>query len=88
MADQTPFAELLGLAHVADPVAFFGRRANRTTIANWKAGRYPAPQWAIDRLRLRWHELDSNARQKLDQIKTGPGKRAGAINLARYLAGR
>ena len=88
MSEQTPFAMMLDLARVKDPVSFFDGRANRTTIANWKAGRHPAPQWAIDRLHQSWQELETIGRHTLQQIKTGPGRKAGTRNIMAYMARR
>lgn len=79
---------MLDLARIEDPTAFFAGRVHRTTIANWKAGRHPVPQWAIDALRQRWQELDTIAHQKIARIKAGPGRKAGTRNIMAYLARR
>ena len=68
--------------------ALFGHRANRTTIANWIAGRYAAPQWAIDRLTQEWQAVDAAMRADLAQTKAGPGRKAGTRNIMAYNARR
>lgn len=86
LSEQTTFARAVRRLGRPDLIALFGHRANRTTIANWIAGRHPAPQWAIDRLNQEWHAIDTEMRRELASLKPGPGKRVGAINLARYRA--
>jgi len=88
LSPQTPFAEMLELARVRDPVSFFDHRADRTTIANWKAGRHPPPAWAVDRLRLRWQELETHGRAILQRIPKGPGRKAGTRNIMAWRARR
>lgn len=88
MIPQTPFARVLERIGADDLVALFHGKANRTTIANWKAGRHPPPQWAIDRLHQIAGQLESDLRADLDKLKPGPGLKAGARNLAAYLAAR
>jgi hypothetical protein len=85
---KTPFAEMLELVRVTDPVAFFQYRADRTTIANWKAGRAPAPQWAIERLRQHWNDLTTHGIRTLQSIRIGPGRKAGTKNIMAYNARR
>lgn len=88
MIPQTPFARVLERVGRHDLVEVFNGRANRTTIANWKAGRHPPPQWAIDRLRQLADEFVGDMQADLDKLKPGPGLKAGARNLAAYLAVR
>ncbi len=88
MPNETPFSRMLWRAHIADPVAFFSGRADRTTIANWKAGRRSIPLWVKDALRRRWRELENDSAADIDQMKTGPGKKAGTRNIMAYMARR
>ena len=73
-------------------IAWFDGRAPWETIRKWKSGHLPAPHWAIDLLEQK--ELQraaamqaeiAAARQAREQL---PGRRAGAKNLAAYLARR
>lgn len=66
----------------------FDGRASPERIMNWKAGRRGIPQWAADLLRDKLAQKHARELTIAAQIKTGPGKRAGAINLAEYLARR
>jgi len=79
---------MLQRAHITDPVAFFGRRADRTTIAHWKAARRTVPEWARDALRSRWRALELEAARDLDALPAGPGKKAGTRNIMAYNARR
>jgi hypothetical protein len=70
-------------------VPLFDGKANRTTILNWRNGRRAVPHWAIEILRhihaTKGAELDNHLREAT-QKETGPGKRAGAINIKRWNA--
>lgn len=46
------------------------------------------PTWAIDRVRDRWRQLESDARDDLAQLQAGPGKKAGTRNIMAYNARR
>lgn len=72
----------------SDMVALLDGKAGRTVALDWKAGRYGPPAWAIELLRdklARRHELE---RAIANKAKPGPGLKAGARNLAAYLATR
>ena len=86
MTHETPFSRVLERIGERDLVQLFDGRAARTTISNWKAGRRSMPRWAIERLRQHWQSIDNATREDLARIEPGLGKRAGAINLARYRA--
>lgn len=88
MTDESPVSRTLARIGERDLVQLFDGRAAYTTILNWKAGRRNMPAWAIARLRQHWHSIDNAARADLDRIKPGPSQRAGAKNLAAYLARR
>ena len=88
LPEQTAFAVAVERIGKRNLVELFEGRANRTTIANWKAGRHPAPQWAIDRLQQEWQAIDTATREALSRIPLGPTKRAGALNIQRYNARR
>jgi len=66
-------------------------RVQRCTALDWKAGRTHAPKWALellaDKIEARLQPPASTVR-RLRQTKDRPGKKAGAINLARWLASR
>lgn len=84
MLAETPFAAALRMLGERDLVQLFDGRVNRTTIANWKAGRRGPPQWAIDRILARWEERDQTTRATIAKIEKGPGLSVGARNLAIY----
>lgn len=84
MPHQTAFARAIRQLGHQDLVELFGRRANRTTIANWIAGKHPAPQWAIDRINQEWLRLEASMRDALAGLKPGPGKKAGTLNIKRF----
>jgi hypothetical protein len=71
-----------------DTAALLAGKARRQEAVHWLSGRRAPPQWAIDLLRRRWEAIDAETREALAQIKTGPGKRAGAINIKRWRARR
>ena len=72
-----------------DLIALLDGKAKRTTALDWLAGRAEAPQWA---LRLLAQKIEQDTAPRLEiaaRLKAAPeriGKRAGAINLARYRA--
>lgn len=92
MTREKPFAAALDLlwpgATGAELVSLFDERATVATIANWRAGRRNVPLWARDRLQQRIREKTAEAESYLPSIPVGPGLRAGAKNLAIYLARR
>ena len=64
-------------------------RVTRHCALNWKAGRRQAPKWALDILaaKIRARTMMPLAiAAEIDRAKERPGKQAGAINLAVYLA--
>ena len=71
-----------------DLKALFANRVASTTIINWRAGRRAMPAWAIDRIRQRWHQLESEARADLASMKPGTGRKAGTRNIMAYNARR
>ena len=86
---QTALARALELAGAPAPSllpAWFGRPVHRTTIANWKAGRWLPPRWVVDRIERAIRERDEEARAALARIKTSPGLEARARNLAKWKA--
>lgn len=92
MAEATPFARIVERikpgATGRDIVELLDGKVQRTVALNWRSGRRTPPQWAIDRLRQRWHAIALAADADLAQMKTGPGKKAGTRNLLAYLARR
>lgn len=92
MTPPTPFAELINVlkpgATGADMVALLDGRAQRTRALDWKAGRYGPPAWAIDLLRAKLQQRHEKESAIAARAKPGPGLRAGAKNLAEYLARR
>jgi hypothetical protein len=63
-------------------VALFDGRASRPVIANWRAGKRSAPQWAIDRINQRLKERQ----EKAAKIQPGPGR--STIGFRRWRANR
>lgn len=92
MARLTPFAELVETLHPGatgrDIVALLDGKAERTAACHWKAGRYGPPAWAIDLLRTKLHQRHEKESAIAARAMPGPGLRAGANNLAAYLARR
>jgi len=88
MAPETAFERTIRRLGETNLVALFGHRVARTTIANWRAGRRNVPPWAIDLLRNKIRAAHESELADLSQVKAGPGLRAGAKNLAAYLARR
>jgi hypothetical protein len=66
-------------------------RAKRTTVLQWKAGRRQAPQWAMDmltdKIQARADALHAEA-ARIRKVPERIGLKAGARNLAAYLAKR
>lgn len=66
-------------------------KANRTTALGWKAGRRHAPKWAIEMLSAK-AQLEANRLFEIVRqtraVPERPGLKAGARNLAAYLARR
>ncbi len=50
-ANGMSFAALLKLAGEEKSVALLTERVHRTTVSNWKSGRFNPPKWAIELLR-------------------------------------
>lgn len=61
-------------------------RALRHNVLHWKAGRAKPPAWAVDLLRAKLQRKHEHERTIAAQLEHGPGLRAGAKNLAAYLA--
>jgi hypothetical protein len=92
---DTPFAELAEVLHPGatgtDLAALLDGKAGRTVVLAWKAGRRGTPQWAIDLLREKLrqrHERERAISDKAAAAPARPGLKAGAKNLAAYLARR
>lgn len=68
----------------------FDGRASYDVITEWRYGRVMPPDWARDMLLDKVHKaLPTNAIDKaIRGLPQGPGLRAGAKNLAAYLARR
>jgi hypothetical protein len=69
--------------------ALLNNKVDRTTVANWRAGRRSAPQWALRVLADHHRSLASKHAALADQLyaqKERPGLKAGALNLARWRA--
>jgi len=92
MAHCTPFAALVETlrpgATGKDLVELLDGRAPRLNALHWRAGRAGPPAWAIDLLRDKLYQRHERERAIADKAKPGPGLRAGAKNLAAYLARR
>jgi hypothetical protein len=63
-------------------------RANRTTLANWRAGRRGIPRYALDRVRIELLQRFTPLNHALANAKERPGLKAGAKNLAKWRASR
>lgn len=66
-------------------------RATRHAALNWKAGRRAAPKWALDLLAVKLRAKAAKPvtiAAELERIPPRLGQRAGAKNLAEYLARR
>jgi len=63
-------------------VTLFGRKVTRTAIINWRSGRRPMPQWAIDRIK----QLLDEQQRAIPKLKAGPGR--STIGFARWRARR
>ena len=95
MLHATPFSRLVEVlrpgATGRDLVELLDGKANRTTALHWRSGRRGVPQWAIEILRDKLRRRHERERLIADHIATlpeRPGLRAGAKNLAAYLARR
>lgn len=51
-------------------VALFGGKVGRTAIVDWRSGRRPMPQWAIDRLQQETKEIA----RVVAKLSPGPGR--------------
>src|ERR1700677_2455380 len=90
-----PFRAVLDLlqpgASGAQAAALLDHRISREVANHWKAGRRHAPQWAI---KLLLNKAYARARaaiveiERLEKTPERPGLKAGARNLAAYLAAR
>jgi hypothetical protein len=90
---KTAFARALEViapgASGSELVPLFNAKVDRTTILNWRAGRAAVPLWAIEQVRqihARKAETINNALAEATQKETGPGKRAGRINIMKWNA--
>lgn len=74
-----------------DIAALLNHRAERTLTLHWKAGRRRPPPWALHllaaKIRASAEERRSIA-EELEALPERPGLKAGARNLAEYLARR
>jgi hypothetical protein len=88
----TPFAELANVlkpgASGRDIAELLDNKVSRHLALHWKAGRSMPPAWAIDLLRGKLARRHEQERAIADKAKPGPGLKAGARNLAAYLAAR
>jgi hypothetical protein len=70
-------------------VQLLNGQANRTTALHWFAGHYHAPAWALhilaDAIERRAF-ADLEIVRKTRATKERPGKKAGALNLAKWRA--
>ena len=89
---QSPFGEALELiapgASGAELVDLFQGKVASTTIINWRHGRFPPPAWAFERVHQLSRERANAVVDLLAKNRRGPGRKAGARNLAEYLARR
>ena len=63
-------------------VTLFQNKVTRTTVIDWRSGRRPMPQWAIDRIK----QLLDEQQRAIPKLKAGPGK--STIGFARWRARR
>ena len=95
MADVPPFRQAVNAlkpgASGSQAAALLANRVSREVANHWLAGRRHAPRWALQflasQIRERIAELATVA-EIAEQTKDRPGKKAGAFNLARWLAQR
>lgn len=82
------FQTLIPSGRHTDYVAFFNDRVPYGTIAHWRAGRRPMPQWAVDIFRSRWHAYCAAIADTVEQLKPAPGRigRIGENTRAKLLA--
>ena len=90
MAPCAPFAELVEVlkpgATGSDIAKMLDGKANRRRALHWKAGRAKPPAWACDMLKEKLRQRHERERKIADRLEPGPGLKAGARNLAEYLA--
>ena len=67
-------------------VDLFDGRIDRTTVANWRAGRRRMPQWAILHLEQQIREFERYGHELISKLTPGPTRRANAIHLKRWHA--
>lgn len=75
----------------SDMVRLLDHRVKRTTALEWKAGRVHAPRWALELLAakiLADAVPKIKVARQLQEMPERPGLKAGARNLAVYLANR
>lgn len=92
---MSPFRQAVDCLHPGatgrDLVELLDGRAKRNAALHWYAGRNNPPPWALQllaaKLRASAEPLRAIARD-LERIPERPGLRAGAKNLAAYLARR
>jgi hypothetical protein len=95
LSPATPFAELLNVLHPGATgkaiVEILDGKTNRTTALHWRSGRRRAPKWVIallaDKLRQR-QAREAAIADRAIRAPERPGLKAGAKNLAAYLARR
>jgi hypothetical protein len=75
-------------ASCSELVPLFDGRVCRQQIATWRAGRRRPARWALELLATKIDQLHRETRAALLANETGPGRKAGARNLAEYLARR
>jgi hypothetical protein len=69
-------------------VELFDNRIDRTTVANWRAGRRRMPQWAIVRLEQQIRDFERYGHELISKLAPGPTRRANAVYLKRWQATR
>ncbi len=90
-APQTNLDQWLITLKISDPVALFEGKASRSTIANWRAGRHLMPPWAVEIIAQKMQAYLDRIERLVTELKNmpeRPGRKAGAINLARWKAHR
>jgi len=91
----TPFARAIETlkpgATGSDIAALLDHKVSRHCALNWKAGRHPPPAWALALLAQKVRAQASHRfaiAHDLDQMKTGPGRKAETRNIMAYNAKR
>lgn len=69
-------------------LAFFQHRTTKQKICDYRKGRRWPPQWTLDIMRAELTRRHHEAEQIIRQIPVGVGRKAGAVNLARWKAHR